>query len=390
MITTDISRRFFISGSASLSLAHMIPSPSLSKTYQKKKNLIIIMLRGGMDGITAVPPKLSILDRLRPDIVTSDNISLTSDFSLHPALETFHKLWQQRQAAVVHATSIPYVERSHFDGQNVMQSGVMKPYIEKSGWLGRAIELANKIHQHQDSLAISLAMPLLIRGQRQADNYFPTRMRLPSKELLQHIATSYADHDPLNHVMQRILNRSEDMLQKHYGKRSPSILAGTAAQFLKQDDGPNVAVFDMNGFDSHTAQGGEGGGEHGAVLSQLDITIRQLKDNLGDAFDNTLIMTLTEFGRTVTQNGGYGTDHGYGTAILLAGGLLKKAQIFNDFPGLEKKNLYQGRDLLPTIDARSIYASAISLCFDIDIEQISRDVFFGEKMNNYRDDLFIA
>ena len=129
-------------------------------------------------------------------------------------------------------------------------------------------------------------------------------------------------------------------------------------------------------------------GEHADNLHDIDLIIKNLHTGMGRDFNNTLILTLTEFGRTVEQNGGNGTEHGYGSAILMAGGLLKKSQVFTDWPGLKKNSLFEGRDLNSTIDARSIYASAMSSVFDTDFEKIKREVFWEQNIKHYSENLF--
>ena len=120
----------------------------------------------------------------------------------------------------------------------------------------------------------------------------------------------------------------------------------------------------------------------------MDEIIKNLKSHLKQEYKNTLILTVTEFGRTIKQNGGLGTEHGYGTAIFMAGGLLKKSQVYTDWPGLKTKELYQGRDLNSTIDARSVYASAMSTVFDLDFNRIQKEVFWGEDLQDLSDKLF--
>ena len=174
-----------------------------------------------------------------------------------------------------------------------------------------------------------------------------------------------------------------------YGKRKNGNLAMKAAEYLKKPDGPRVAVFEVNGFDTHAAQGGING-THTKCLLEMDEIIENLKVYLKEAYKDTLILTVTEFGRTIAQNGGNGTEHGYGTALFMAGGLLKKSQVYSDWPGLKRKELYQGRDLNATIDARSVYASAMSTVFDLDFNRIQKEVFFGDQLQNLSDKLFKA
>ena len=374
-----LSRRHFIAGTSSLTL---LGSPLFNARAAKleKRNLVIIMLRGGMDGLTAVPVHDALLDKARPDIQVEGLLNLNSDFSLHPKLKYFHKLWREKRASIVHATNIPYQLRSHFDGQDLMESGGHVPYKERTGWLGRGIKAAEL-----QGLALSLPMPLLLRGSERPDNYYPTGLRMPPPEMLEKIAQSYHADEELAAVMQSIQMRPRSMMVN--SGRDPEQLARQAARQLAKDDGPRIAVFDIGGFDTHAAQGGADG-QHGEKLQDFDRVLRNLSDGLGSALDNTLILTLTEFGRKIEQNGGYGTEHGYGTAILMAGGLVKKPQIYTDWPGLKRKDLFEGQDLMATIDARSVYCSAMASCFQVDFDYLRNQAFFGDPLMDLTDNLF--
>jgi uncharacterized protein (DUF1501 family) len=377
-----LSRRHFLIGSSSLFLLGN-SNISLAKRI-RKKNLVIIILKGGMDGLTAVPLNDDkYFKNSRPDIMVQNLKSISSDFSLHPKLKNFHDLWKKNKAAVVHATNIPYTGRSHFDGQNLMQSGGRIPYTIKTGWLGRGIELAGL-----EALSVSLPMPLLLRGAQNPDNYFPTKWTLPNDELINLIKSTYENETDIANTIERIRSRPISMVGREpRNKRAPELLAKVAGEQLSRLNGPRVAVFDVNGFDTHSAQGGSNG-LLGDKLEQVDKIISKLEENLGEFFKDTLILTLTEFGRTLNQNGGNGTDHGYGSAILMAGGLIKTSQVYTDWPGLKKRNLFEGRDLNATIDSRSIYCSAISTCFDLDFELVKRKVFWNEKLDDYTSKLF--
>ena len=377
-----ISRRHFISGMGSLTLLGS-PLFNARAASMKKKNFVVVMLRGGMDGLTAIQPNDNKMERVRPDILVTGVKKLTSDFNIHPRLKSFYDCWQDGKAAVVHATSIPYTLRSHFDGQNLMESGGHTPYAEKTGWLGRGIEVSAL-----GGLAISLPMPLLLRGNNTLDNFFPTWMSLPKDGDLSVIQSSYSEGSALAEVMNRVRSRPVSMMQRS-GDNQAHELAVVAAQELRREDGPRVAVFDIGGFDTHAAQGGEDGA-HGECLADFDKVLQELRKGLGDQFDNTLIVTLTEFGRKVEQNGGYGTEHGYGTAVLMAGGLVKSPQVYADWPGLATKHLFERQDLNATIDARSVYCSAMSACFDIDFKTMQDRAFFGDPLNDLTDQLFKA
>ncbi|MDC0642444.1 DUF1501 domain-containing protein [Candidatus Pelagibacter sp.] len=386
-----ITRRDFLKGTATTLFLAGFNLPALAAT-SKKKNLVVIMLRGGMDGLCAVPViGDKNFEKRRKSILIEDTIKLNSDFALHPRLIGFNKCWNDNTGTIVHAASIPYTQRSHFEGQNLMESGGRTPYQEKTGWVGRAMKLANL---QGDGLALSLPMPLLLRGIPKNNNYFPGRGKLPRERTLELLRSVYAEssEDELLEMMNYIKKRkNEEMMggTMSRGKRENKNLARQAATYLRKSDGPRVAVFEVNGFDTHAAQGGVDG-SHTKCLVEMDEIINNLKDNLQEAYKDTVILTVTEFGRTIKQNGGNGTEHGYGTAIFMAGGLLKKSQVHTDWPGLKRKELYDGRDLNATIDARSVYASAMSTVFDLDFKRIQKDVFWGEDLQNLSDKLFKA
>ena len=377
-----ITRRAFLTGSITVT---MLGSPlfSVFAEKRKKRNLVIISLRGGMDGLSAVPPIDPTLEKFRPDITVRRTLPLTSDFSLHPSLKNFHNAWKQGKAAIVHSSNIPYTMRSHFEGQDLMESGGHKPFTEYTGWLGRGMETAGL-----EGLAIALPMPLILRSKANLDNYFPTKLSTPSPEIMQRVSETYPDNSNLKSTIERVMMRPYSMLSGR-GSRKAYRLAGTAAKALAKPDGPRVAVFDINGFDTHAAQGGSNG-EHADKLYNLDKIFGKLRKNLGTSFDDTLIVTLTEFGRKIEQNGGNVTEHGYGTAVLMMGGLIKKAQVFSDWPGLKRKNMFEGQDLQATIDARSIYCSAMAMAFDTDFEKLKRQVFWNDPLINLQDRLFSA
>ena len=384
-----ISRRDFLKGTATSLFLAGFNFPVLAST-SKKKNLIVIMLRGGMDGLCAVPViGDKRFEKIRKGILIENPMKLNSDFALHPKLKGFSECWHDNTGAIVHAASIPYTARSHFEGQNLMESGGRVPYQEKTGWLGRGMKLANL---KGEGLALSLPMPLLLRGVPKNDNYYPSDGRLPRDETLELLKSVYADssEEELLDMMNFIKKRKNEQMGTgaSYDKRNNKNLAMRAGQLLSNPNGPRVAVFEVNGFDTHAAQGGING-THTKCLVEMDTIIQNLKISK-KTYENSIILTVTEFGRTIKKNGGNGTEHGYGTAVFLAGGLVKKSQVHTDWPGLKRKELFEGRDLNATIDARSVYASAMSTVFDLDFSRIEKEVFFGDKLQNLSDKLFKA
>ncbi|MBT3776876.1 MAG: DUF1501 domain-containing protein [Pelagibacteraceae bacterium] len=376
-------RNFLIGGSSTLFLSGFYPKISFANT--QKKNLIIISLRGGMDGLTAVPViGDKRLKKLRKQLILENTLKLNSDFALHPKLKIFHELWEKNKAAFVHATNIPYTGRSHFDGQNLMETGAHTPYKEKTGWLGRGLLASDILGK---GLAISLPMPLLLRGVPQNNNFFPSPDFVETK-LIDSIYNEFSgEHNKLIKSTLGTIKKRPLSMQVATNSYDRNKLAREAAKQLHDPNGPRVAVFELDGFDTHTAQGGADGA-HAEQLEELNNIVKILYKNLGSSFDNTLILTLTEFGRTIKQNGGYGTEHGYGSAILMAGGLLKKSQVYTDWPGLKKKDLFEGRDLNSTIDARAVYNSAMSVCFNKDPEFLKREVFWDDDLPDLTQELF--
>jgi len=380
-------RNFLIGGSASVFLTGI--NFSSKALGQNKKNLIVISLRGGMDGLTAVPViGDKNLKKKRKKLILEETLKLNSDFALHPKLHTFHDLWKNDQATFVHATSIPYTGRSHFDGQNLMESGGKIPYKEKTGWLGRGMMATNQIGE---GLALTLPLPLLLRGVPLNDNYYPAKGSLPSKTVLETLSSSYKENGEINlqMIMDIIQKRPLSMMLAGKGGRNHRSLAKETAKLLNLNNGPSVAVFDLDGFDTHAAQGSNYG-RHADHLKEINDIVEELRKNLGDSFNHTLILTLTEFGRTIKQNGGNGTEHGWGSAILMAGGLLKKAQVHTDWPGLKNKDLFEGRDLRSTLDSRAVYLSAMAVCFNTDPEKLRRNVFWKEQLPDLTSTLFTS
>mgnify|MGYP001204185309 CR=1 FL=1 len=361
-------RSFLIGGATSVFFSGLnLSTPVVAK--KNKKNLVVVMLRGGLDGLSAVPAigdkKFKKYRKNLYGEYSKDVFKINTDFGLHPKLEHFNILYGKNEAAVVHATNTPYVDRSHFDGQDVMMSGGLRPYAVKTGWLGRGMITANIM---EPGLTLSLPMPLLLRGAEQKDNYFPANGTIPEDKVLNKLISAYQNDDDMKTVMENIRKRP---VSRFHGENDIDNLAKHTGKILNEELGPNVAVFDIDGFDTHAGQLYE----NNKNLEQFDKLLKTLESSSGDAWKNTLIVTLTEFGRTVRQNGGQGTDHGIGTAILMAGGLIKKGQVYTDWPGLKKKQLYEGRDLAATIDARAVYNSAMSAVFDYDVKKMANSVY---------------
>jgi uncharacterized protein (DUF1501 family) len=376
-----IRRDFIKAVPASLFLTGF-PNLGFTKT-NKDGRLIVINLEGGMDGLCAVPPLGdTALRSARRDLLINDNLSLNPFFGLHPSLKSFGEMLANDEATVIHATAFPYTKRSHFEGQNIVETGVVTPFSSKTGWLGRAMELAGV-----GGRSLSLDTPLLVRGDMAVEAYYPSNMRgsaVPNMEILEVLKSIYeGDALETTEVLQQQLAASRNAPRV----RDPEGLATFAGKKMQEAHGPKVAVIRVNQFDTHANQGTEEGLQ-AEQLKVVDNVFAALKSGLGKMWNSTVVMTVTEFGRTLGQNGSAGTDHGYGSACMIAGGLLENAGIVSDWPGLKSNNLYEGRDLLATIDMRSVCAACLEATFGLEHDEITEDVFSDKAIKRIYNEIF--
>jgi uncharacterized protein (DUF1501 family) len=367
-----ITRRHFMAGTGVSVFFAGFPTTGYAQPTEVGK-VGVIILEGGMDGLAAVPPLGDPgLKKQRKGLIASTPIALNPFFGLHPSLPQFARMLANNEAALVHATSFPYRLRSHFEGQNLMQSGGVQPFEAQTGWLGRAMELAGI-----PGKALALDMPLLVRGGEDLDNLYPASLKNVAPTSAELIASLEEQFDgdmklAFEKLRLRAVGNSMEAL-----RRNPGGLAEEAGKEMAKPGGPNVAVVRITEFDTHAHQG-TNDGMLPQRLQLIDDAFKGFKIGLGAAWSNAIILTITEFGRTVKENGSEGTDHGYGTAALLAGGLIKNAKVVADWPGLGDGELFEGRDLMATLDYRSVCAAAIEAAFGLDHGLITEQVF-GEK-----------
>ena len=378
----NLTRREFLKASgASLFLAGL-PMPGYTKD-KPPGTISVIVLEGGMDGLTAVPPfgDPNLL-KMRKNLVSENYLKLNSFFGLHPSFKYFAGLMAKNNAAVIHATNFPYTLRSHFEGQNLMQGAGLAPFSEKTGWLGRALDLAKT-----PGRAMSLDMPLILRGSNENDNFYPASI-LKSGDLItnliQNISMTHEGDGAENFKKVQQKSTQSNVIVP----RDPASLARYAGKVMSQEGGPLASVIKVDQFDTHANQGAEENGQHGTQLAIIDDIIAGYKDGLGNAWDKSIILTLTEFGRTVSENGTRGSDHGYGSAGLLAGGAITKSNIISQWPGLSKSEQFEQRDLMSTIDYRSVCAACIEKALGLDHDLIAEKVFFTPKLPRLYDYIF--
>ena len=378
----NLTRREYLKASgASLYLAGL-PLPGFTKD-KPPGTISVILLEGGMDGLTAVPPfGDSNLLKMRKGLTPENYLKLNSFFGLHPSFKYFAGLMAKNNASIVHATDFPYTKRSHFEGQNLMQGGGLNPFSETSGWLGRALDLART-----PGRSMSLDMPLVLRGMSDNDNFYPANIRSSSNlmtKLIDSISMSYGKEG--SEVFKKVSKKSTQ--KDSIVPRNPASLAKFAGKAMAQEGGPLSSVIKVDQFDTHASQGSDEHGRHGKQLTLIDDIIAGYKEGLGDAWDRSIILTLTEFGRTVFENGTRGTDHGYGSVGLLAGGAITKSRVISDWPGLSKKEQFEQRDLMSTIDYRSICAACIENALGLDHDLIADKVFFTPKLPRVYNNIF--
>ena len=363
-----MERRDFLKGT--LGTLYMMASPNMAlpDTNPTEKRLLVVLLRGGMDGLASIPPLGDKnLSKIRKDILVNGANDLDGFFGINPSLRFLGSEYHKGRAAFVHATSFPYTGRSHFDGQNIMETGFEQAYAVTSGWVGRAMNAAGF-----SSLAVSLPIPIILRGNDVNSNYFPTNFSKAGKSVYKDVKEMWQNDPQLAGLLDPIIGRR----MQHGGRGDTRELVSFAAKEMHKPDGPRVGLLEFEGFDTHALQGNEDG-HHAEILAELDGVLEGFKRQMGDLYDNTVVVTVTEFGRTASENGTQGTDHGWASAIFLAGGLVKGKQVISDWPGLGSKDLYEGRDLLMTIDARDVYAEVIKTVFELNDQDIARDVFLG-------------
>jgi uncharacterized protein (DUF1501 family) len=347
------------------------------------KRFVMVILRGGMDGLYAVP---AVGD---PDFAAARGalaqyaepvLPLDTTFALHPNLLQLHGLYQRGEMGVVHAVGLGYRERSHFDAQQVLESGSNRPYELNTGWLGRALGA-----QRSKGLALSTTVPLVLRGLGTVDTWAPSNLPDPSVDLVNRIERMYGADPALSQALSRARalhfdsGMSADINAATSNKGGNFLtLAKRAAEFLAQADGPQAAVLELGGWDSHANQAAPNG-PTANNLRQLDNALAALREGLlpSGTWQNTVVFVVSEFGREVSINGTQGSDHGTGGVAFVLGGKVNGGRVWGDWPGLAKKDRYEGRDLRITTDIRSVLKGVLSDHLSVSTRSLNSDVFPG-------------
>lgn len=394
------NRRHILLGTGSLFAWAYIPR--LARASGRDPRLLVVLLRGALDGLATVasvgdPEWLRLRgdDALRLD-GPGAGLPLDAFFALNPAMPNLYRMYKESNAAIVHACASPYRERSHFDGQDVLESGMTKPGVTDTGWLNRALSVVDKgdLAEPREAFAVGPMTPLIVRGPAKVLTWTPSKLKPGSQETLARLLDVYRHTDV---EMARALEERSGLMSlvkadgvavpkggMSMGQAEPKLnryfteAGRTAAQYLSRPDGPRIGALSLDGWDTHADEGVKEG-RLAKLLGALDDSLGAMKDASGSAWKDMVVAVITEFGRTAKINGSAGTDHGTATAAFLIGGAVKGGRVISDWPGIAPANLLEGRDLKPTVDLRAVLKGVLRDHVGIDEKSLTTVVFPGSE-----------
>jgi uncharacterized protein (DUF1501 family) len=383
-----ISRRQLLQQIGFASLACGAPMVSFARA-ETNARFILVVLRGAVDGLALAPPYGEGYYRsLRGELAigspgSGDGVlKLDGLFGLHPAFQNTKRLYDNGEALIIHAAASPYRERSHFDGQDILENGAGTGGKYRDGWLNRAIgPLGSKLGE-ETAIALAPNTPLVLRGDNSVSSWAPSQLPEADDATLRRIEMLYAEDEFFSSRLAQAL-RSQDIAgdmggtsARQRGNEAEQLQAAfvSAARFLTTDNGPTVAVLEAGGWDTHANQGAASGNLANRFRG-LDEGLAALEAGMGEYWRNSVVAVVTEFGRTVKVNGTRGTDHGTATAALLMGGAINGGRVIADWPGLGNSDLYEGRDLYPTTDLRCVFKSVLANHLSLNESHIDNVVF---------------
>ena len=364
-----LDRRHFL-GATALAAAPRI----LFAQAATERRFIFIIQRGAADGLNTVIPYAEPAYASARGALAIDSASalkLDGSFALHPSLAKLHALYGAGQASFFHAVASPYRDRSHFDGQNVLETGGSAPYQVRDGWMNRLLGVLPR--GGRPAVAFSPGVPLALRGAIEVTSYAPSALPQPNEDLMLRVEQLYANDGQL-HALWSAALEARSMAGGMAGgaiRQDTAALGRIAAGFLVRGDGPRVAMIEMDGWDTHSGQNAR----LATQLRGLDGLVGALQEGLGPVWAHTVVLVATEFGRTVAANGTGGTDHGTGAVAMLLGGAVQGGRIVADWPGLAPKNLHEGRDLKPTMALDALIVAACSESFGVDPDRLKHVLF---------------
>lgn len=379
-----LNRRHLLAG-ATGAAALSFPLFAFGQAQTTDKRLLVVILRGGMDGLSAMPPVgdgayAGLRGRLAIARTGADAaLPLDDTFGLHKNLAKMYALYRAGELLAIHACATAYRERSHFDAQNVLETGAAAPFARGEGWLNKALGALPQSRPEM-GMALSAQAPLILRGPAAVATWSPSALPDVQSDTIERLMALYEARDPaLAHALQSAMSANAIAMDAgagdmRGGARSIVPIAQTAGRFLKSDNGPIAAVLDMVGWDTHANQGLEQG-PLARALTALDDGLDAFKTEMGPAWANTVVIIATEFGRTAAPNGANGTDHGTGAAAFLAGGAVRGGRVLADWPGLARGSLHEGRDLRPTTDLRAVFKGVLGDHLSVSNAALAREAF---------------
>jgi uncharacterized protein (DUF1501 family) len=384
--STITSRRKFIkmagAGLAMLSIPMGSTIAFAAERNAPSKKIVWLLLRGALDSLhTIIPTGDSHYKKLRPKLSSSFQsplLALNDNFSLHPALKQCHQWYQDNALTPIVAVSSGYPRRSHFDGQDFLETG-LNEIDHDTGWLARAVDVKNK-----RGLAIARATPISLRSSDNVNTWYPSNLMSAEDDIYVTLDGLYKHDLQLQTTLANGLKVKEmamDKPSKNKNKKGKFIdLSKACAKLLRGEEGVDCAMLELGGWDTHNNQANRLNNK----LSELDQGLAQLKLGLADEWENTVVIVATEFGRTAKENGTLGTDHGTGSALFLAGGALKGGNIKGKWPGLSEEELFKKRDLMPTTNSFSWIANVLAQHWQFTDEEL-KQVF--PHVDTYRESL---
>ncbi len=381
MSQSNCNRRAFLRFALACGVAAQCPRLAFASA-QTESRFVFVILRGALDGLAAAPA-LGDGDysRIRGQLAIQSRIhNLDGFFALHPSMPHLFQLYRSRELALIHATATPYRERSHFDGQDVLEAGSNMHPVSADGWLNRVVSVLPGPTRADDfAIALSPNIPLVLQGAAKVASWAPSRLPNVDDDTLQRLADLYARDEYLGARLQSALATEAlgEQMNSSAGAPGPKNLQPlfeAAGRFLAAAAGPRIAVLETTGWDTHANQGAEEG-MLANRLGALDDALNALRTSLGDAWKHSAVFVATEFGRTVAINGTRGTDHGTGTCAFLLGGAVNGGRVIADWPGLQSSALYEGRDLRPTTDLRAILKGVLGDHLNISEAELANVVF---------------
>jgi len=379
-------RAFLASAGAFVAWSHL---PRFAFASGRDPRLVVVVLRGALDGLAAVPP-IGDPDyaALRGDLAVGapgleTALPLDGFFGLNDSMPLLHKRYGGKEALIIHAAATPYRERSHFDGQDVLESGLLVPRASRTGWLNRAVLAlpAGDRVRPVSGVAASATVPLILRGEAPTVTWTPNDLQPAAADTIARLLDLYVHTDPElaavfgagTDLDAMVAGMGGDEGGKGLAESFRRVAAG-AGRLLADDEGPRVAVLNYDGWDTHQNAGVDSG-RLANLLAALDGALDALAAELSPVWSETVVAVVTEFGRTARGNGSRGTDHGTATTAFLMGGAVRGGRVLADWPGLKPQQLLDDRDLAPTTDLRAVFKGMLRDHLGISERVLAADIF---------------